>query len=46
MQGFLSSFASKVLDAAATLVADENDSELAPAAVEAKDVEFAEVPFS
>ena len=43
MQGFLASVASQVLEAAASLVADENDDEIAPAAISAQEVEFAEV---
>ena len=43
MQGFLASVAAQVLEAAASLVADENDAEIAPAAISAQDVEFAEV---
>jgi hypothetical protein len=43
MQRFFSSVTSKVLATAAALVADENDDELAPAAVSQAEVEFAEV---
>jgi hypothetical protein len=43
MQGFLASVAAQVLEAAASLVADENDAEIASAAISAQDVEFAEV---
>ena len=43
MQGFFSSVASKVLETAAALVADENDSEITPASVTSAEIEFAEV---
>ena len=43
MQSFLSSFASTVLDAAATLVADENDNQIEAATVSPTELEFAEV---